>query len=106
MGERRYLKWITNVDRRRHYHRTEEGDIVRFSVQYESYIKGKWHPIVRYDTAHGYAHRDLYHPDGIQEKTPLPLLNYKDVLTYAAYDIDINWEKYKNKYLREMEEEN
>jgi hypothetical protein len=41
--------------------------ITDFVVQYEIFINDKWCPVVRYDTAHGYAHKDLIHPDGSKE---------------------------------------
>ena len=30
----------------------EKGRIVGFVVQYEAFIKGRWYPIVRYDSSH------------------------------------------------------
>lgn len=43
---------------------TERGQILRFVVQLECQFveDGEWIPVVRYDTAHGYAHRDVLHP--------------------------------------------
>ena len=42
---------------------SERGQILRFVVQLECQFveDGKWTPVVRYDTAHGYAHRDIMH---------------------------------------------
>lgn len=37
----------------------ERDRVTEFVVQLECFIEGKWIPIVRYDTAHGFAHRDL-----------------------------------------------
>src|SRR5262249_52421041 len=39
--------------------RAEHRVVVRFSVQYETDLDGTTYPIVRYDTAHGFVHRDL-----------------------------------------------
>jgi len=71
-------------------------------VQYEAFIQGKWIPIVRYDTAHGFAHKDVFKPDGKVEKIFLGVLDWDDALTFADRDIDENWEKYKHQYLREL----
>ena len=35
------------------------GRIVSFVVQYEAFIQGRWRAVVRYDTAHRFAHRDI-----------------------------------------------
>lgn len=36
----------------------EAGRVRRFEVQYQTTIGGELLPVVRYDTAHGFAHRD------------------------------------------------
>jgi len=76
------------------------GRILRFTVQLECFIQSEWHPIVRYDTAHGFAHRDILHPDGTEEKTPLPFSDYNEALTFAQLDIKLNWQKYRRRYER------
>ena len=38
------------------------GRIVSFVVQYEALIQGEWKAIVRYDTAHRFAHKDIPTP--------------------------------------------
>ena len=50
--------------RRRVRHTRFEGKVTEFMVQYEIFVKEKWYEVVRYDTSHGYAHRDLMHADG------------------------------------------
>lgn len=40
-------------------------------------------PIVRYDTAHGYAHKDLMNPDGSKEKIFLGEADFNEALTLA-----------------------
>lgn len=38
-----------------------------------------------YDTAHGFAHRDRYRPDGtVQCHEPLPVADYNEALTLAV----------------------
>ncbi|MBI2180810.1 MAG: hypothetical protein HYU31_08330 [Deltaproteobacteria bacterium] len=41
------------------------GRIVSFVVQYEAFIEGQWKAVVRYDTAHRFAHKDILHPDDL-----------------------------------------
>jgi len=59
---------------------------------------GKWHPVIRYDTAHGFAHRDTMHPDGSVDKVSLLYWDYNEALTFAQYDIKSNWEWYRQRY--------
>lgn len=105
MAEKQYLEQLSPDDRLRYRIITEKGAVVRFTVQYEAYIGGRWHPIVRYDTAHGFAHRDLLHPDGTQEKTALSVIDFKQALSYAKSDLKAHWEDYKKAFLEEMEEQ-
>ena len=46
-------------DRYRHVHVRAKGRIVFFRIQLETLVGEKWMPVVRYDTAHGFVHRDL-----------------------------------------------
>jgi hypothetical protein len=68
---------------------TEGGQIIRFAVQLECQFveDDEWFPVVRYDTAHGYAHRDIMHPTKKEEKTEMPVQNYNEALTIAMNDI-------------------
>jgi len=45
-----------------------KGQILKFVVQLEIKIGNFWKPIVRYDTAHGYSHKDIIRADGSIEK--------------------------------------
>lgn len=90
-------------DRLRVSAKKEKGKILGFTVQYESFIKDKWHPIIRYDTAHGFPHKDVMHPDGFVAKQPIYFANYNLAFTQAIQDIKILWPWYKESYKREME---
>ena len=102
MNETDFIIFLTIDDRVRHYHLSIKGKIIRFRVQYEAFIIGKWHPLIRYDTSHGFAHADRMHPDRSVEKIPLPYWNYNEALTFAQNDIKSNWEWYRKKYELEM----
>jgi hypothetical protein len=80
----------------------EGGRIIRFVVQYEALIAGQWHPIVRYDTSHGFAHKDTLHPDGREDKQPLPFPSYNVAFTFAVQDLKASWHWYRTGYEREM----
>ena len=87
----------------RHRHIRYKRQITAFSVQLEVWHRGQWQPVVRYDTAHGFAHRDMIHADGRLEKTPLPLTHYNDALTFAETDLRVNASVYAERFLREAE---
>ena len=55
--------------------------------------------IVRYDTAHGYPHRDnLYEKP--TSKSPLPVEPLEDIRRFALDDLCSRWHGYLSKYLR------
>jgi len=93
---------LTDSDRKRHEHIVEKGKVTGFVVQYEIFFEEKWVPVVRYDTAHGYAHKDLINPDGSIKKIFMGLADFNEALTLADKDINENWERYKNKYFRRI----
>ncbi|NJL59611.1 MAG: hypothetical protein HC887_08180 [Desulfobacteraceae bacterium] len=64
-------------------------------VQFECRFEGEWVALVRYDTAHGFAHCDTYR-DAI--KTVMTTQDYNDALTFAIRDLTENWRKYRIKY--------
>lgn len=85
----------------RHRHVQERGRVVTFIVQLELWWRGEWRPIVRYDTAHGFAHRDLVHPDGRVDKTPLGMEDWNEALTTAMEDLKVNWPWYRERFLQD-----
>ena len=97
----RYAYLLTLNDRKRHEHVTDQGKVMQFMVQFETYVAGEWLPVVRYDTAYGFPHVDKLRADGTAEKIPLLTRDLGEALTYADQDIDENWERYKEAYLKE-----
>ena len=88
--------------RRRHEH-TRNGKIITgFVVQIEIFALGKWLPVVRYDTAHGFAHRDKISPKGEIEKTPLFMHNWTEALEFAEADLRANWQSYAERFKKEL----
>lgn len=102
MPKKKYVFMLTDKDRKRHEHITEKSKVSGFVIQYEIFLEGKWMPVVRYDTAHGYVHRDLINPDGSKEKIFMGLTDLNEALTLADKDINENWERYKERYLRRI----
>jgi len=98
VAEKQYIiPYIEDV-RKRHYHKTIRGKVVKFMVQLEVKYQGDWKEVVRYDCAYGYAHRDSYNLRGKHTKDEL-YLSFEDALTLADDDIDDNWETYKHRFL-------
>ncbi|MBI2890991.1 MAG: hypothetical protein HYY13_09440 [Nitrospirae bacterium] len=89
-----FLVWLTDRDRIRHMHSVEKGRVVSFMLQYERHVRGAWCPVVRYDTAHGYAHKDEYGATGETTKTRLGKMSFDEALTYAEDDLRANWGEY------------
>mgnify|MGYP001596431586 CR=1 FL=1 len=97
-----FLAFLSPNVRRRHEHVRIGNKIISFVVQIEFNVDGKWHPVVRYDTAHGFAHRDLLRPHGKLEKTPLFLHTYNEALDFAEADLKNNWQIYVERYRKEL----
>ena len=104
MGEKSFVVPLgdSDADRYRLYCRTERDLVVVFRVQYEAFIQGEWRPIVRYDAAHGFPHRDLLHPREATEKKEFPGRSNAEILTLGQEDIKRNWRTYRERYEREM----
>ncbi|MBI4771961.1 MAG: hypothetical protein HY784_16495 [Chloroflexi bacterium] len=104
MSEKEYLYYLSpeRLDRFRYRHITEGGRVVAFSIQYEALIAGEWRPIVRYDTAHGWPHRDTLHPSGPQTKQTFPGYSAAEVLTLGERDLKASWQEYRARYEEEL----
>lgn len=90
--------------RKRHYHETEKGKVSHFAVQLEINIKGEWKVVVRYDCSHGFSHIDKYGIKGNKKKKILNL-SFESALTYGDWDINKNWLKYKQEFLKGVNDE-
>lgn len=75
--------------------------IPQFVVQLEIRHGEDWLPVVRYDNAHGFCHRDTLHPDGSQDKTRVFMGDLNE--TFAVEELRANWESYRDRYFGDME---
>ena len=101
LKETEYLILLGEDCRIRHYHGRIAQQVVEFIVQLEIEIDSVWKPVVRYDTSHGFAHRDIIHFNEVVEKTPLAIGDYNTALTFAELDIHSNWGIYRERFLKE-----
>lgn len=80
------------------------NEITEFVVQYEITVKGKWYPVIRYDTVHGFAHKDIFSYKGDARKEILPFDDFNLALTFAEKELRDNWQRYREHFLREVKE--
>ncbi len=90
--------------RRRTRHVRIGSTIIEFVVQYEIKINEEWYPVVRYDTSHGFAHKDILSYRGETTKEELPFNDFNLALTFAEKDLKDNWQKYRELFLKEVKE--
>lgn len=76
----------------------ERGRVQRFVVQLEAMFDEEWQAIVRYDTAHGFAHCDVLHPYDATVKISLETSDYNEALTFAQLDLVNHWRDYRERY--------
>jgi hypothetical protein len=91
---------LSHEDRRRHHHVSERGKVLDFVEQYETFWAKKWVAVIRYDTAHGFAHKDVLRPDGRAIKIRLAESDYNRAMTFAIQDLRTNWTRYKSSFLK------
>ncbi len=80
--------------RKRHYHETEKAKVK----------ESEWKVAIRYDCSHGFAHVDKYDIEGKQTKRTLNL-SFESALTFGDWDINENWLKYKQEFLKGVNNE-
>jgi hypothetical protein len=99
LAEKEYLIRLGERARKRHYHKTDKGNLLAFIMQLEVEVEdGIWKPVIRYDCAHDFVHRDQYNLRGDQDKQEIAL-SYAESLDLADKDID-NWDIYQQRFLR------
>lgn len=85
----------------------EHGRVVKFVVQLECRFGGRDDlvPVVRYDTAHGFAHCDRLHPYEESQKATLLTRDYGEAPTFAIDDLTSNWAAYRRRYEKWVRQE-
>ena len=80
----------------------DRGLVLKFVVQLECRIADRmeWAPVIRYDTAHGFAHCDQLHPYDETVKIVMATIDYNEALNFAIEDLASNWTTYRGRYER------
>jgi hypothetical protein len=76
----------------------ERGQVLSFVVQLEGHVEGAWQPIVRYDTAHGFAHVDVIRPGSSTQKVRVSEQDFAHALDVAMRDLMTNWSTYRRRF--------
>jgi len=104
MQEIEYIFYLVaeETNRLRVTARKDKGEILEFVAQYEAVISGEWRPVVRYDTAHGFAHRDVIRANGDVVKQPLFFETFNLAFTFATLDLKMNWRQFREDLEKEL----
>ena len=97
MSVTEYVIPLGEKARKRHYHETDKGQIVSFIVQLEVLVDDQWKIVIRFDSAHGFAHIDRYYIDGRKIKKKL-YLKLSEAMTLADEEIKENWKRYQKDF--------
>ena len=77
----------------------DRGQVRKFAIQLECrYDDSGFTPVIRYDTAHGFAHCDKLHPYEPAVKSILDTKDYNEALNLAMNDLVENWGHYRRRY--------
>jgi hypothetical protein len=77
--------------------------VTGFTVQLEIQLGGHWTPVVRFDNAHGFSHRDTIHPEGTKEKTRIYVGDLNATFTFAIAEIKAKWRDERARYVGEIQ---
>ncbi len=92
---------LSNEDRVEVTFVKDQGRVVGFVVNYVARVRGKESSVVRYDTAHGFPHKDVCRPDGtVEHKEPLLGTDLLSLADQAIDDLKENWASYRRRFER------
>lgn len=83
------------------------GSVVRFVVQYEAVIGGNRYPVVRYDCAYGFAHRDTLDRRGnvIDKRQLIEQTDLDRALQDALREVRAEWRSFRRRCVAGISEE-
>lgn len=90
---KRYFIRLTDRVRIRVILELKYSKVADLVVQLEILLE-EWMPVVRYNYAHGFPHRDLLFSDGRKLKEPIEQRGLGRIATEAIEDLKTNWLQY------------
>jgi hypothetical protein len=80
---------------------SDRGFVLRYVVQFEVYVDGRYYPAVRYDSAHDFPHRDILDWEGhVVDKILLSPMTDDQALTAATEAVARDWPVYREEFFR------
>lgn len=81
---------------------SDRGNVVAFTVQYEAWISGRRYPVVRCDTAHGFAHWDTlaWNRDVVVKMPVATGTSYNEMMTVAIAHLRTYWRGEREAFIR------
>ena len=77
----------------------EGGRVMDFVVNYVATVGGRDHSVVRYDTSHGFPHKDVMNSDGrLERKERMPNIDLHWLVDSAIDDLKENWRTYRQRF--------
>ncbi len=104
-GTTEYEVSFTAEDLMRVRIRTERGrGVIAVTAPYKVTINDTIYPVVRHNSSHGPAHRDLLDVEGrnIDKLWYSRSISYAEVVDRAIADIRANWEQYRQDFIGRM----
>lgn len=80
----------------------ERGDATEFSLNLCGLIDGEWEELVRFDNAHGSAHRHTFHPDGSSDEHSFLAVLPETFIAEAQKQLMGRAEEYLDDYQRDL----
>src|SRR5271170_1341683 len=94
-----YTVPLTDTDYIKVSHVRSRNRVLKFSVQYNGLIEGRWRKVTRYDNAHGSPHRHVYYPDRAEYKHPMSTIDNNLAFTEAQTVIKKNFMHMRERYI-------
>ena len=99
MPEKEFIRWLA-CGQIFAWRNIVAGRTASFRVVLLCDVAGQLHCVTRYDTGHGFAHRDVLGlVEGLRGKLPCPTLTFNEAFNYALRDIAQNAKNYLADFL-------
>ena len=102
MPKKEYIIILNNSTRILVFFETIQGKVENFIIKLETFINNHWIEIERYDTFHGYVHKDIMEKNGNKKRVvKYELINNESGMNMAIKDFKENYKLYLRRFLNE-----